>query len=52
VLRAAEELRRDAARALGEPARDEHDEDATMRALVAAWPDRSLVVASPARAAA
>jgi len=40
VLRAAEELRRDAARALGEPARDEHDEETTMRALVAAWPDR------------
>ncbi|MCY2960545.1 MAG: ATP-dependent helicase HrpB [Planctomycetota bacterium] len=40
VLRAAEELCREAVRALGEPARDEHDEEATMRALLAAWPDR------------
>jgi len=40
VLRAAEELRREAVRTLGEPARDEHDEESTMRALLAAWPDR------------
>lgn len=40
VLRAAESLRHEAVRALGEPARDDHDEEATMRALLAAWPDR------------
>lgn len=40
VLRAAESLQRETVRALGDPARDEHDEEATMRALLAAWPDR------------
>ncbi len=40
ALRAAEELRRETIRALGEPARDEHDEEAILRALLAAWPDR------------
>lgn len=40
VLRAAEELRRETIRSLGEPAHDEHDEEAILRALLAAWPDR------------
>jgi ATP-dependent helicase HrpB len=40
VLRAAESLQREAVRALGEPLRDDHDEESMLRALLAAWPDR------------
>ncbi len=40
VLRAAQELRRDAVRALGEPGRDGTDEEALRRAVFAAWSDR------------
>lgn len=40
VLRAAEDFAREAARALGDAGPDEHDEEALMRALLAAWPDR------------
>ncbi|MBL8861232.1 MAG: ATP-dependent helicase HrpB [Planctomycetes bacterium] len=40
VLRAADELVREATRALGAPARDEHDEPALLRAIAVAWSDR------------
>ncbi len=40
VLRAAEDFVREAARALGDVGSDEHDEEALMRALLTAWPDR------------
>jgi len=40
VLRAAEDFARETARALGDAGSDEHDEEALMRALLAAWPDR------------